>query len=482
MIECEGKEDIVIFEPMELLKFQPEDLEVLFQNHIQAYSDEDETNAKAYQQRIPPSAKLRRDCLKSHRENVVEIDYPFLHDMSSRFPHSERAETLVCMFLTSLTTPRLQQRLSPRARLNTTPHQHLHRLVASRIAVTISTGTIIMEARRNLWPLRLRNTVPPTPSPQQAPIPTPPPSPQQIYIPTPPTSPSHEPISSVPRVKTLSLELKNLQDHVKEKEKVIEGLRIELNECKEEKLISKKQEEFKTLAEIVEQLKASLVKPVQQQTTTSTAQGETTSEVKVDEQEFDLPSASQRREARKRGKGTIDEVETVILDEEDVASDDELNAHLDEIDNFGYNDLHPEILPTKERETEKTRYFTEEGDKIQALSDEEKVEEDVQVNCDFKGMKPRNTKKKISKTRFHPKTKKPYVFLSAVIEFEGKEDIVILEPMELLKFQAEDLEVLFQNHIQAYSDEYEADAKAYQRVMYLHVKPYIPRTTEGPTT
>ncbi|KAI3676311.1 hypothetical protein L1987_85917 [Smallanthus sonchifolius] len=137
-----------------------------------------------------------------------------------------------------------------------------------------------------------------------------------------------------------------------------------------------------------------------------------------------------------------------------------------------------------------------------------------QVNNDFKGMKSRKTQKKISKTRFHPKTNKPYVFLrykpaqthktitipksvpvqlqtfrkwyydpiigSAVIECEGKEDITIFEPMELLKFQPEELEILFQNHIQAYSDEDEADAKAYQRVVSLHVKPFIPRTTEGP--
>ncbi|KAI3794687.1 hypothetical protein L1987_37320 [Smallanthus sonchifolius] len=309
----------------------------------------------------------------------------------------------------------------------------------------------------------------PHPSPQQAPIPTPPPSPQHVHIPTPPTSPSHEPTSSVPRVKTLSLEVKKLQDHVKEKETVIEGLRTELNECKEEvkdlklevwglhtqlevqqtqletqqKLISKQHEEFKALAEIVEQLKASLIKLE-------------AVEVKIEEQELDLPSTSERREARKRGKGTDTEVETMILDEKDVASGDELNALLDEIDNFGYNDLYPEILPTEELETE--RPLNLQLNLLLILTTQTRSglplkRPPVDWKYDPEKMNPGKTKKRISKTRFHLKTKKPYVFLSVVIECEGKEDMVIFEPMELLKFQPGDLEVLFKNHIQAYSDE-----------------------------
>ncbi|KAI3773836.1 hypothetical protein L1987_48372 [Smallanthus sonchifolius] len=150
-----------------------------------------------------------------------------------------------------------------------------------------------------------------------------------------------------------------------------------------------------------------MVKPVQKQPTPSTAQGETTSvvepsspdlvinpesalnlfaghiektketvEVKIEGTELNLPSASERREARKRGKGAVPDIETVILDEEDIPSDDELNALLDDIENFGYNDLHPEILTTEEKATERTIYFTEEGDEIQTLSDEE----DVQIN------------------------------------------------------------------------------------------------------
>ncbi|KAI3807741.1 hypothetical protein L1987_23675 [Smallanthus sonchifolius] len=484
----------------------------------------------------------------------------------------------------------------------------------------------------------------PQPSPQPTPQPTPLPSPQQSPIHTTPTSPPHDSTSpdkvqkKDKEIEGLKSNLHDVQEEVKDLKLEVGGLHTQIESQQtqlktQQRLISQQKEEFKALAEAVEQLKASMIKPVQQQPTTSTAQRETTSvvepsspaivtnpesalivftgnaektkeavEVKVEEPELDLPLVSERRDARKKGKGTSSEIETVILDEEDIPSDDELNALLDEIENYGY--------------------FIEEGEEIQTLSDEEKGEEDVQVNLiktitpepttkvshsspaqdptsvapespisrkswfkkiiqeetpktyewiaehqelkrppigwkydaerklfiirryrgdlaklplqnpgkvmmaydfekflhsqvnnDFKGMKPRKTQKKISKTRFHPKTNKPYVFLrykpaqthktitipksvpvqlqtfrkwyydpiigSAVIECEGKEDITIFEPMELLKFQPEDLEVLFQNHIQAYSDEDEVDAKAYQRIVSLHVKPFIPRTSEG---
>ncbi|KAI3676313.1 hypothetical protein L1987_85919 [Smallanthus sonchifolius] len=303
----------------------------------------------------------------------------------------------------------------------------------------------------------------PQPTPQPTPQPSPQPSPQQSPIHTTPTSPTHDSTSHVPRVKTLSLELKKIQDKLQEKDEEIEGLKTNLHDVQEEvkdlklevgglhtqieiqqtqletqqRLISQQKEEFKALAEVVEQLKTSMVKPVQKQPTTSTAQGETTSvvepsspdlvtnpesalrgclgllfkqlinllpfsksnpkhpltifaghtektkeavEVKVEGTELNLPSASERRDARKRGKRTSTEIETVILDEEDITSDDELNALLDDIENFGYNDLYPEILTTEEKETERTRYFTEDGDEIQTLSDEEKGEEDVQIN------------------------------------------------------------------------------------------------------
>ncbi|KAI3810855.1 hypothetical protein L1987_20478 [Smallanthus sonchifolius] len=260
----------------------------------------------------------------------------------------------------------------------------------------------------------------PHPTPQQSPIHTPPTSPQQLPIPTPPTSPQQSPIhtptsphhdstSPVPRVKTLSLEIRKLQDNLQKKDTEIDGLKSKLKEVKEEvkdlklevgglhtqidiqqtqlktqqRLIIRQQEDFKALAEIVKQLKDSVNKPTPQQPTTSKAQGKTTSElepsspafvtdlesaltvytghgamtkesveVKVEETESVLPSAHERREARKRGKGAMANIETVILDEEDIPSDDELNALLDEIDNFGYNDLHPEILTTEEKETE----------------------------------------------------------------------------------------------------------------------------------
>ncbi|KAI3732710.1 hypothetical protein L1987_63917 [Smallanthus sonchifolius] len=226
----------------------------------------------------------------------------------------------------------------------------------------------------------------PPPSPQQVHIPTPPPSPQHENIPTPPTSPSHEPTTFVPRVKTLSLEVKKLQDHVQKKDELeVQQTQLET----QQRLISKQHEEYKALAEIVEQLKASLIKHVQQQTTTSTAKGETTSSVEPSSPAFvtDPESAmttytghAAKTKEVVEVKGTETEIETVILNEEDIPSDDELNALLDEIDNFGYNELYPEILPTEEQETEKMRYFTDEGDEIQALSDEEKTEEEVQVN------------------------------------------------------------------------------------------------------
>ncbi|KAI3802607.1 hypothetical protein L1987_30746 [Smallanthus sonchifolius] len=196
-------------------------------------------------------------------------------------------------------------------------------------------------------------------SPQQLPIPTPPTSPQQSPIHTPPASPHHDSTSPVPRVKTLSLEIKKLEDNLQKKDTEIDGLKSKLKEVKEEvkdlklevgglhtqidiqqtqlktqqRLIISQQEDFKALAEIVKQLKDSVNKPTPQQPTTSKAQGETTSElepsspafvtnpesalmtkesveVKVEETESVLPSAHERREAMKRGKGAMANIET----------------------------------------------------------------------------------------------------------------------------------------------------------------------------
>ncbi|KAI3827843.1 hypothetical protein L1987_01930 [Smallanthus sonchifolius] len=544
----------------------------------------------------------------------------------------------------------------------------------------------------NLTPIHspIHAATTPQPTPQPTPH-SPPPSPQHTPIATPPASPVPDPSASVPRVKTLSLEVKKLQSKITKQDGVIEGLKSELSECKNEakdlrqevgglhtqldvqqtqletqqNTISKQQQEIKALSDIVKQIQASMTKPSSQETP-STTQGEFTAtdkpsspvvvsnplsaltiltgqaakskdsvEVKVEETDYDLPSASDRRADKKKGKGKDkdDEVEVVVLDEEDVPSDDELNTLLDEIENFGYNDLHPEILQTEDKKSERTRYFTKEGDEIQTLSDEDLNEDDIQVDLlmpeepsiakasqaptqqtddpkkswfkempeqepvkyyewlaehqelkrppvgwkydnerrlfiirrfkggvqhfkspnefsslpkydlralaklplqnpenvgiandfenflrnqtfnDFRSMTTAKSRRVISKTRFHPRTQKPLVSLrykpaetvkeiilpksvpvqlqnftkwyynpiigSAVIEREGMEGINIFEPMELLKFQPEDLEVLFKNPIKLLNNDDESDAKAYQRVVSLHAKSHIQQFKQG---
>ncbi|KAI3821377.1 hypothetical protein L1987_08944 [Smallanthus sonchifolius] len=334
------------------------------------------------------------------------------------------------------------------------------------------------------------------------------------------------------------------------------------------KLISQQQQDFKALSDIVELLKASLVKSSSQETP-STVQGETTSagghsspafvsnpesaltiftgkvaktketmEVKIEETEFDFPSTSERRAARERGKGKESYIEVVILDEEEIGPDHELNALLDEIDNYGFNDEYPEIMATEDLHEEKVRYFTEEGDEIQALSDDDKDEASVKVdlvNTEPTTIEPIHTTHTDSLPRYDLRalaklplqnlgkvnearnfeTQKPWVSLrykptetvksiivprsvpvqlqnfrkwlynttigSVVIECEGKEDIHIFEPMELLKFQPEDLEVLFNNPIKLFHDNDEADAKAYQRVVTINAKPQFQKSSQDPT-
>ncbi|KAI3819848.1 hypothetical protein L1987_13700 [Smallanthus sonchifolius] len=330
-------------------------------------------------------------------------------------------------------------------------------------------------------------------------------------------------------------------------------------------------------------------------------------EVKIEETGYDLPSVSEWRDAKERGIGKESSADVVILDEEEIGSDHELNALLEEIDNYRFNEDYPEILATEDLHEENVRYFTEEGEEFQALSDDDKDEANVKVDLvhteptpteptqtthtestpskpiqppkpkpdyldpkrpwmrklpveeppkcyewrykggvehfktshefrslprydlralaklllqkpgkvnearnfeqflkqqalhDFRSMNTTLLKRIISKTKIHPRTQKPWVSLrykpaetvksivlprsvpvqlqkfrkwfynstieSAVIECEGKEDIVIFEPMELLKFQPEDLEVLFKNPIKLFHGDDEADAKAYQRVV-----------------
>ncbi|KAI3744938.1 hypothetical protein L1987_58036 [Smallanthus sonchifolius] len=228
------------------------------------------------------------------------------------------------------------------------------------------------------------------------PPPSPQPSPLHTHVPTPLASPVPDPSPSVPRVKTLILEVRRLQETVTKQDEVIENLKTDLRECKDEvkhlrlevgglhtqldvqqtqqKTIYQQQQEFKALSDLVEKIKASIIKSSQQETP-SAAQGETTSagvpsspafvsntqfaliiftgqvtktkdsvEVKTEETGYDLPSVSERRANRERGKGIESSVDMVILDEEEIGSDHELNALLDEIDNYGFNDDYPEIL------------------------------------------------------------------------------------------------------------------------------------------
>ncbi|KAI3773853.1 hypothetical protein L1987_48391 [Smallanthus sonchifolius] len=109
---------------------------------------------------------------------------------------------------------------------------------------------------------------------------------------------------------------------------------------------------------------------------------------------------------------------------------------------------------------------------------------------DFRSMTTAKSRRVISKTRIHPRTQRPWNFRkwfynstirSEVIECEGMEDINIFEPMELLNFQLEDLEVLFNNPIKIFSDDDEADAKAYQTVVTIIAKPHFQKPSQAPT-
>ncbi|KAI3821564.1 hypothetical protein L1987_09132 [Smallanthus sonchifolius] len=208
----------------------------------------------------------------------------------------------------------------------------------------------------------------PTHSPTHIPPPSPHPSAPHTPVTTPPASPVPDPSPSVPRVKTLSLGVKRLQEAVTKREE-IKKLKTKLRESKEEikdlrlevgglhtqlnvqqtqletqqKIISQQQQEFKALSDTIEQIKASLTKSSQQETP-STAQGETTSaggpssptlisnpqstlttftsqatktkddvEVKLEETSYNLPSVSERRASRERGKGKELSVEVVFL-------------------------------------------------------------------------------------------------------------------------------------------------------------------------
>ncbi|KAI3786717.1 hypothetical protein L1987_40613 [Smallanthus sonchifolius] len=396
---------------------------------------------------------------------------------------------------------------------------------------------------------------------------------------------------SVPRVKKLSLEVMKLNEQMVQKDEEIKSLKTDLVEQKEEvndlklevvtlqnqldlpqtqlvaqqALLSKQQQELLAVTSLVNQIKLGGTNVSQSIATggpssptfitnpesavivyTGEAEKPKDSvEVKVEQMEYDLPSTSQRRDDREKGKGKEADVDLVILDEEEVGSDHELDGLLKQIDDFGTVYEFPEIVTLGEEHQEKLRYITETGDEIEALTDTDEEDPSLPVEeppkhyewfaeyqelkrphvgwkydkeCslfivrrykegvehfkspdDFSSLpkydlralaklplqNTRNvydhckTQRVLSKTSIHPRTQNPWVSLrykpektvksiqllrsvpvqlqkfkrwfynstigSAVIECEGMKDIHIYEPMELLKFQPEEMEVLL-NH------------------------------------
>ncbi|KAI3811008.1 hypothetical protein L1987_20722 [Smallanthus sonchifolius] len=214
-----------------------------------------------------------------------------------------------------------------------------------------SSSECLFDVPEHLTPSNSHTHIPP-PSPQ--------PSPLHTHVPTLPASPVPDPSPYVPIIKTLSLE----------------------------KTISQQQQDFKALSDLVEQIKASMIKSSQQETP-SAAQGETTSAGGPSSPAFVSNTQSALTVFTGQAAKTQDDVEVkiqetsadvVILDEEEIRSDHELNALLDEIDNFGFNNDYPMILATEDLHEENVRYFTEEGEEIQALSEDAQDEASVKVD------------------------------------------------------------------------------------------------------
>ncbi|KAI3808817.1 hypothetical protein L1987_24778 [Smallanthus sonchifolius] len=133
----------------------------------------------------------------------------------------------------------------------------------------------------------------------------------------------------------------------------------------QQKIISQQQQDFKALSDIVEQLKASMTKE--------------SVEVKIEETDYDFPSASERRATRERGKGKESSVDAVILDEEEVGSDHELDELQKQVDDFGTIEDYPEIVILGEEQGDKLKYFIEEGNEFDAPSDNELEDQNVTV-------------------------------------------------------------------------------------------------------
>ncbi|KAI3826977.1 hypothetical protein L1987_01038 [Smallanthus sonchifolius] len=198
-----------------------------------------------------------------------------------------------------------------------------------------------------------------THSPTHIPPPSPQPSPPHTPVTTPPASPILDPSPYVPRVKTLSLEVKRLQEAVTKRDEEIEKLNTELRESKEDVIdlrlevggLHTQLDETPSTAQGENTSTGGPSSPANPQSALTIFTGQATKtkdvvEVKLEETSYDLPSVSERRAARERGKGNESSAEVVILDEEEIGSDHELNALLEEIDNYGFNEDYPEILAT----------------------------------------------------------------------------------------------------------------------------------------
>ncbi|KAI3810791.1 hypothetical protein L1987_20413 [Smallanthus sonchifolius] len=217
----------------------------------------------------------------------------------------------------------------------------------------------------------------PTHSPTHIPPPSPQPSPQHTPVPTPPASPTPDLPPSVPRVKTLSLEVKRLQETVTKQDEVIENLNTELRECKEEVKDLKLEGETTSAGG---PSSPAFVTNTQSALTIFTGQVAKTKdamEVKIEETGYDLPSVSERRANRERGKEIESSVDVVILDEEEVGYDHELDELLKQVDDFGTIEDYPEIVTLKEEQGDKLKYFIEEGNEFDAPTYNDLEDQDV---------------------------------------------------------------------------------------------------------
>ncbi|KAI3810946.1 hypothetical protein L1987_20631 [Smallanthus sonchifolius] len=317
-------------------------------------------------------------------------------------------------------------------------------------------------------------------------------TPQPTFQQTPPVSPAKETSPSFPRVKKLSLEVMKLNEQMVQKDEEIKLLKSNLADQTEE----------------VKDLKLEGETNVSQ----SIATGGLSSPAFVTNPESAL---------------------TIYSDEEEIGSDHELDELLKQIDDFGTIEEFPEIVTLGEEHGEKIRYFTEEGDEIEALSDSPTVKvtfvepettdgpigtteeasqteptpteptQDTRPNLEYP-----NLKSSLPRYDLRASTKLPLqnpgkvneahnfeLFLQqqAQNNFRSMKTILpkrIISKTKIhprtqkpwqLKFPPEDLEVLFNNPTKIFHEDDEADAKAYQRVVTVNAKPHFQKSSDDPT-